>query len=705
LELTLDLKVSEAQADDIGKGLARLNPDDIKALNGVLGDVIEITGGRTTVARITGTLPDSQGKKAIQIDGLIRDNAKVSPGSIVKVRKVLRKTATTVVISPVDFSQMLPEEGDLEHFAKILQGLAVIIGDKINIPFLAGKERFFQIEATSPSGGVIVNQKTTFVLKRPDFTLEEAARVSYDDIGGLERELRLIREMVELPLRYAEVFERLGIEAPKGVLLYGPPGTGKTLIARAIASESKIHFIKVNGPEIIHKFYGESEARLREIFEEATLKAPSIVFIDELDGIAPKRAEVLGDVEKRVVAQLLALMDGMVSRGHVIVIGATNIPEVIDPALRRPGRFDREIVIPVPNVEGRRSILRIHSRRMPLAPDVDLDRIARITHAFVGADLEVLCKEAGMVALRRYITLEGENHLDTLLAEEGGLCITMDDFLAALREVEPTATREFYTERSTVKWHHVGGLSTIKDALLSIVEWPAKYPDLFAAGNVLPPRGVLFSGPSGTGKTLMAKALAGETGLNFISISVPILFSKWLGESERALHQAFKKAKQSAPCILFFDEIDTLGMSRHITSEGGAAVERMATQFFNELDNLSDLSQVLVLGATNREDLLDPALTRAGRLDYVLRFPIPDEKDRLEILKVHTKDKPLGGDVDLNELASLTKDMVASQIAALCRSAAMLTIAETIQNAAGLSPADFVIRAHHFKEALQGVHK
>lgn len=701
MDITINFKASEALAEDVGRGLARLSQEDIIALSAVLGDVIEISGERTTVARITGMFAESYGKKLIQIDGLTRDNAKVSLGGTVKVTKALRKTATTVVVSPIDFANALPDERELEHFAKVLQGLAIIAGDKINIPFLAGKERFFQIEATSPSGGVIVNQRTKFVLKTPDFTLEEASRVSYEDIGGLENELRLVREMVELPLRYADVFEKLGIEAPKGVLLHGPPGTGKTLIARAIASETRIHFIRVNGPEIIHKFYGESEARLREIFEEATLKAPSIIFIDEIDAIAPKRAEVLGDVEKRVVAQLLALMDGMVSRGYVIVIGATNIPEIIDPALRRPGRFDREIVIPIPNVEGRRSILGIHSRRMPLAPDVDLDRLAGITHAFVGADLEVLCKEAGMVALRRYLSLEGENHLDTILANNGQLHIAMEDFMAALREVEPTATREFYTERSTVKWHNVGGLRSIKESLVAIVDWPARYPDLFAAGKVLPPRGVLFSGPSGIGKTLMAKALAGETGLNFLSISVPILFSKWLGESEKALHHAFKKAKQSAPCIIFFDEIDTLGMTRHITGEGGAAVERMATQFFNELDNLSDLSQVIVLGATNREDLLDPALTRAGRLDYILRFPVPDEEDRLEIFKVHTLERPLGSDVDLRELACLTKDMVGSQIAFICRSAAMTAIAESIHDPKKPSPTDFFIGAHHFKEVIK----
>jgi transitional endoplasmic reticulum ATPase len=698
---TLELKVSEALAEDVGKGLARLDPNDIKAINAVLGDVIEINGEKLTVARITGTFPQFLGKRLIQIDGITRENAKAFVGGTVRVKKATRKTAATVVISPLDFTISLPDEKEIDQFARVLQGLSVILGDKINVPFLAGKERLFQVEATSPSGGVIINQQTKFVLKKPDFTLEPASRVSYEHIGGLENELRLVREMVELPLRYAEVFEKLGIEAPKGVLLYGPPGTGKTLIARAIASETKLHFIRVNGPEIIHKFYGESEARLREIFEEASLKAPSVIFIDEIDAIAPKRAEVLGDVEKRVVAQLLALMDGMVSRGHVIVIGATNIPEVIDPALRRPGRFDREVVIPVPNVEGRRAILKIHSSRMPLAPDVDLDRLASITHAFVGADIEALCKEAGMVALRRYLSLEGENHLETVLETAEALQITMDDFLKGLREVEPTATREFFTERSTVKWEDIGGLHKIKEALISIVEWPAKYPELFAAAKVMPPRGILFSGPSGTGKTLMAKALAGETGLNFISISVPILFSKWLGESEKALHQIFKKAKQSAPCILFFDEIDTLGVTRHVTSEGAAAVERVVSQFFNELDNLSDLSQVIVLGATNREDVLDPALTRSGRLDYVIPFPVSDEQDRLAIFQVHLKDKPLASDVNLAELVRLTEGMVASQIAFVCRTAAMLAIAELIHAPEKGRSKKFSMNAAHFREAIR----
>jgi transitional endoplasmic reticulum ATPase len=700
----LELRVAEALAEDVGKGWARLAPEDIKELNGVLGDLIEIKGARTTVARITGTFPEHVGKKAIQIDGFTRANGEVSVGELVRIRKLPRRTADTVLITPVDFNGSLPEEYELDYFAKVLQGLPVMSGDKINVPFLGGKERFFVVEATAPQGGVIINQKSHFVLKKPDFCLEGPSRVSYENVGGLGNELRLVREMVELPLRYAEAFERLGIEAPKGVLLCGPPGTGKTLIARAVASETKLHFVRVNGPEIIHKFYGESEARLREIFEDATQKAPSVIFIDEIDAIAPKRAEVLGDVEKRVVAQLLALMDGMVSRGHVIVIGATNIPEMIDPALRRPGRFDREIVLPVPNVEGRREILKIHSRHMALAPDVDMDSVAQTTHGFVGADLEALCKEAGMVALRRYCSLEGQNHLESILASGQPLHVQMQDFLTALREIEPTATREFYTERSTVKWDHVGGLSKVKQTLVSVLDWPARYPELFAAGKIFAPRGILLSGPSGTGKTLMAKALAGETGINFISISGPILFSKWLGESEKAVHQIFKKAKQSAPCILFFDEIDALIPMRSIVNNEGAT-ERVASQFFNELDNLSDHSQVIVLGATNREDLLDPALTRAGRLDYVLPFSVPDENERLEIFEIHCQERPLGGDVNLLELAKSTDGMVGSQIAFICKSATMIAISEVIDSSGEKPPTELSVGARHFRKAIEAIQK
>jgi transitional endoplasmic reticulum ATPase len=696
----LEFKVAETSAEDVGKGWARLDPEDIRALNGVLGDLVEIVGTETTVARIASAFAENCGKKVIQIDGITRSNSRTGLGEVVRVRKINRRNADTVLITPLDFGAALPEPAEVEQFAKLLQGLAVSLGDKIHVPFLGGKERFFKVEATAPSGGVIVSQHTRFLLKKPDYSLDAASHVSYENVGGLEAELKMVREMVELPLRYAEAFERLGIDAPKGVLLCGPPGTGKTLIARAVASETKLHFVRINGPEIIHKFYGESEARLREIFEDATRHAPSVVFIDEIDGIAPKREEVLGDVEKRVVAQLLALMDGMVSRGHVIVIGATNIPDMIDPALRRPGRFDREINLPVPNADGRLHILRIHSRSMPLHANVDLERLSQITHGFVGADLEALCKEAGMVALRRYLSLEGEDSLESVLARAEQLHVHMQDFLNALREIEPTATREFYTERSTVKWDHVGGLNPIKQSLLSAIEWPGKYPDLFEAGRLFPPRGILFSGRSGTGKTLMAKALAGETGINFISISGPILFSKWLGESEKALHQIFKKAKQSAPSIVFFDEIDALVPARSVSGNDGAT-ERVVSQFFNELDSLKDHSQVIVLGATNREDLLDPAVTRAGRLDCILQFPVPDEQERWAILHVHTQDRPLGADVDLEELAKRSDGMVGSQIAAFCRSATMIAISEIINSSNGKASTGLMVTARHFEQAIQ----
>jgi transitional endoplasmic reticulum ATPase len=488
------------------------------------------------------------------------------------------------------------------------------------------------------------------------------------------------------------------------VLLYGPPGTGKTLIARAVANEAKLHFIKVNGPEIIHKFYGESEAKLREIFEEAASKAPSVIFIDEIDAIAPKRADVLGDVEKRVVAQLLALMDGMVPRGHVVVIGATNIMEKVDPALRRPGRFDREIAIPVPNAEGRLAILRIHSRRMPLSPDVNLERLAQITPGFVGADLEAFCKEAGMVAFRRYLPLLENGDPESFLNSTEQLQITAEDFLTALREIDPSATREFFTERTGVKWEDVGGLQDIKEALMSSVEWPYRFPELFSEGRVSPFRGILFTGPSGTGKTLMAKALAGETGFNFIQISGSILFSKWLGESEKALHEIFKKAKQSAPCILFFDEIDALVARRGASSEVGAT-ERVASQFFNELDRLSELSEVIILAATNREDLIDPALMRAGRLDFVLPFPLPDEEGRWEILQVHTKDRPVAAEVDLRQLARETEGMAGSDISFICKRATILAIADLVNLPEEQRKSRLSVSAAHFRAAINEIIK
>ena len=695
----MELKVAEIFIEDVGKGLARFDPDDVKALGAVLGDVVEIIGEKKTVARISGIFPEYLGKKLVQIDGNTRDNAGVQIGGTVQIKKAPRQTATAIVLTPLDSGNWWPDENELGYIGKILQGLAVISGDKVNIPLFGGKDRFFSVDGTSPSGPVIINQQTKFKVNKPDYTEAADSRISYEDIGGLERELRSVREMVEIPLRYGEIFDRLGIEAPKGLLLYGPPGTGKTLIARAIAGEAKLHFIRINGPEIIQKYYGDSEARLREIFEEATRKAPSVIFIDEIDAIAPKRAEVVGDVEKRVVAQLLALMDGTVSRGHVLVIGATNVPEMIDPALRRPGRFDREIGLSAPNAEGRLAILKIHSRRMPLAPDVDLEQIAQITHGFVGADVEALCKEAGMAAVRRYLPVGAIGNSDRLPVTPEHMQVSREDFLTALREVEPTATRQFFNERSTFKLTDVGGLARIKETLISIVDWPLKYPELFALGKVSS-RGILLSGPSGTGKTLMVKALAGETGLNFIPIGSSMLFSKWLGESEKALHEIFKKAKQSAPTILFFDEIDALAPKRGAETDAGA-VERMASQFFNELDGLSDLSQVIVIGATNREDLLDPALMRPGRLDYILKFNVPDEKERLEIFRINTRGRPLRSDVDLEELAGLTEGMVGSHIAFICKRAVTLAIAELINQQQEKTSGKLLVSAAHFKAALK----
>lgn len=695
----IELRVAEVFIEDVGKGLARIDPDDVKVLGASPGDIVEIHGGQRTVARVSGIFPEHLGKKLVQVDGYTRENAGVQVGGTVKIRKVPRQTATSIALTPVDSGNWWPDENEVGYIGKILQGLAVIAGDRLNIPLFGGKDRFFSVDGTAPPGAVIINQHTRFRVNKPDYTAKEDSRISYEDIGGLERELRSIREMVEIPLRYVEIFDRLGIEAPKGLLLYGPPGTGKTLIARAIAAEAKLHFIKINGPEIIQKYYGDSEARLREIFEEATRKAPSVIFIDEIDALAPKRAEVVGDVEKRVVAQLLALMDGTVPRGHVLVIGATNVPEMLDPALRRPGRFDREIGISAPHADGRRAILKIHSRRMPLATDVDLDQIAQITHGFVGADLEALCKEAGMAAVRRYLPVGALGNADRLPVTPESMRISREDFLTALREVEPTATREFFNERSTLKLSDIGGLARIKETLLSIVDWPLKYPELFASGKVSS-RGVLLCGPSGTGKTIMVRALAGETGINFIPISSSILFSKWLGESEKAVHGIFKKAKQSAPTILFFDEIDALAPRRGEETGLGAA-ERVASQFFNELDSLSDLSQVIVIGATNREDLLDPSLVRPGRLDYVLNFHAPDEKERLEIFRIHTEERPLCRDVDLGVLARMTPGLVGSHIAFLCKRATMLAIADLIHGRRGKEREKLCLTAAHFREAIE----
>jgi len=564
------------------------------------------------------------------------------------------------------------------------------------------------VEETIPDGLVLVNSATLIRVKSKEGKVEKA-KISYEDIGGLGREIQRIREMIELPLKYPQVFERLGIEPPKGVLLYGPPGCGKTLIARAVAQETVAYFSHISGPEIMGKFYGESEARLRSVFKEAQTNAPSIIFIDEIDAIAPKREEMGGEkqVEKRVVAQLLALMDGLESRGEVIVIGATNIPNVLDPALRRPGRFDREISIRIPDQKARLEILHIHTRGMPLAKGVDLEKISQITHGFVGADLEALCREAAMNSLRTIlpnIDFELDEIPYKMLLE---LEVTMDNFREALKEVEPSAIREVFVEIPNVKWDDVGGLEEIKETLTEVVEWPLKYPDLFDYTHTNPPKGILLSGPPGTGKTLIAKALANESEVNFISVKGPELMSKYVGESERGVRELFRKAKQAAPIILFFDEIDSLVPQRGISGDS-QVTERVISQFLTELDGIEELKGVIVLAATNRRELIDSAILRAGRFDLILEVPIPDKKSREKIFQVHLQGKPLPDDVNPSVLAEETEGLTGADIEAICREASMAAIREFIKKKAGKrekkkDDAPFKISLKHFKEAIKSL--
>jgi transitional endoplasmic reticulum ATPase len=540
------------------------------------------------------------------------------------------------------------------------------------------------VGTTTPKGSVLINPTTVLVIGNPQQAQEVAARsTTYEDIGGLKPQLQRIREMIELPLRYPEVFEQLGIDAPKGVLLHGPPGCGKTLIARAIAHESEANFFSVSGPEIIHKFYGESEAHLRKIFEEATRKGPSIIFIDEIDAIAPRRENVVGEVEKRVVAQLLALMDGLAKREHLIVIAATNLPNLLDPALRRPGRFDREIAIPIPDRVGREEILSVHSRGMPLAEDVEIGHLAKITHGFVGADLEALCREAAMICLRRIMP-----SIDFALAsipyeQLARLEVGKEDFLDALREVEPSAMRDVFVEVPDVRWEDVGGLAQIKERLVEAVEWPLQYADLFTQAGIRPPKGILLTGPPGCGKTLLAKAIASESKVNFISVKGPALLSKYVGDSEKGVREMFHKAKQAAPCIIFFDEIDALVPARGAGGSDAHVSERVLSQFLAEVDGVEELKGVLFLGATNRPDMLDPAILRPGRFDVIVAIPLPDEQSRREIFEVHLRNKPLAPGIDVQKLAATTQDFSGAEIQGICTKAALRAVRRAVAGRIG----------------------
>ncbi len=676
--LTATYRVAEALPKDVGRGLARLDPKDMAELGVEIGDVIEVTSTQTTVARVMPAHVELRGKRSIQIDGIARANAGASLGGQVKVRLTAAKSARTIVLAPTDAPARAARGLEGRYLTRLLDGLPMVPGDRVRVnPFGTQMRNFVVVKATPP--GPVIAAPTT-VITCEGGTAPRREAVTYEDIGGLHKEMRRVREIIELPLKYPEVFAHLGVEAPKGVLLYGPPGTGKTLIARAVAHESNVHFIHINGPEIIDKLYGASEANLRKMFEEAEKNAPSIIFIDEIDAIAPKREQMAGErqVERRVVAQLLSLMDGLEARGQVVLIAATNLPDSLDPALRRPGRFDREIEIGIPDKEGRREALEIHSRGMPLAEAVDLERIASITHGFVGADLAALCREAAMSALRRLMPDIDFKTTDIPYDKLAALKVEWADFEGALAEVEPSALREVATEIPDVRWVDVGGLDEAKRLLTEVVLWQLRYDTLFQQAGVRAPKGVLLHGAPGTGKTLLATALAGETEANFIAVKGPQLLSMWIGESERGVREVFRKARQAAPCIIFFDEIDALAPRRG-GGGGGQVAERVVAQLLTELDGIEDLKGVIVLAATNRLDRLDPALLRPGRLEFHIELPMPDAAARRAILQVYLKRMPLGKDVKIEALVQATEGFVGADLEGLCRQAALFAIREILE--------------------------
>jgi transitional endoplasmic reticulum ATPase len=668
------LRVAEARSKDMGRAILRIDPQEMSRAVLEIGDVVEVTGKRTTVGKAMPTFKEQRGQGRVHMDGLTRVNAGAGLDEHVTLRKAEVHPASRVALAPTTIN---PSARDLEYIGRRLDGLPVVTGDRIRADLFGTRSTEFVVESTTPRGAVIIGPTTRLSVGRE---AQESARTpSYEDIGGLGSQLRRIREMIELPLRFPEVFKRLGIAPPTGVLLLGPPGCGKTLLARVIAHETEAHFITVSGPEVIHKFYGESEAHLRKIFDEAAKNAPSIVFLDEIDAIAPQREKVIGDVEKRVVATLLALLDGMNKRQQVIVIAATNIPNALDPALRRPGRFDREITIPVPDRDGREAILDIHTRGMPLAGDVDISHLASITHGFVGADLEALCREAAMNRLRHLL-----GDIDFALGEIpyeqlADLEVSMSDFLSALQEIEPSAIREVFVEVPDVRWTEIGGYGEVADRLREAVEWPLKHTDLFRQASVRASKGVLLHGPPGCGKTLLAKALATESQVNFISVKGPALLSKYIGESEKAVREVFHKARQAAPCIIFFDEMDALIATRSGADGGDSAVSsRVLSQVLTELDGIEELRGVFVLGATNRLDLIDEAMLRPGRFDSVIEMSLPDEVARREIFAIHLEARPLEGEPDLDRLASRSQGMSGADIASICENAAMRAIRQVV---------------------------
>ena len=698
------LRVAEARPADAGRGIVRLDPEVMKILDLQEDDVVLVEGGKQTAAVVRRGYPEDANRGIIRMDGMQRRNAGVGIDEKVGIQKAVTRSAERVNLAPTEAVRIM---GGEQFIAQILQGRPVTRGDLITISIM-GRKFDFVVSSFSPGAdAVVVDSETDVKLADKPIKEEEAKvpRVTYEDIGGLGDEVRKVREMIELPLRHPELFERLGVEAPKGVLLHGPPGTGKTLLAKAVASETNANFHSISGPEMMSKFYGQSEENLREMFKQAEANAPSIIFIDEIDSIAPKRDEVTGEVERRVVAQLLALMDGLQGRGKVVVIGATNRPNALDPALRRPGRFDREIEIGIPNRDGRLEVLQIHTRGMPLAEGVKLEELASLTHGYAGADLSALTKEAAMRSLRRIlpdIDLQVDNIPSEVLNR---LEVTREDFLQAYREMEPATLREVLIEQPNVRWDDIGGLDEAKQELRESIEWPLTKNKLFAHLDARPPKGILLYGPPGTGKTLLAKAVATESEANFISVRGPEFLSKWVGESERMVRETFRKAKTAAPCVIFFDEIDAITPVRGTTTDSGVT-ERVISQILTEMDGLEELHNVTVIAATNRSDLVDPALLRPGRFDRHIYIPPPDLETRRAILAIHTRKKPLAPDVNLDEIARRTDRYTGAEIAAVCNEASMLAIREVatqVPEVDEVSLKKFRIGKKHFEAAIKKV--
>ncbi len=692
------LRVVEAKPRDKGRKIARLDRKVMIKLGVETGDYVEVVGPKgAAICQVWPAYPGDEGEEIVRIDDLVRESIGVGVNDMVIVRKAKEvHPAERIVLAPTEPVRFGPDF--VEYVKRYLLSKPVAKGEIIVVPIFGMGLRFV-VTSTQPSLNVYVTERTDIMIREEpvkEAVLKGVPRVTWEDIGDLEEAKEKIREIVELPMKHPELFRHLGIEPPKGVLLYGPPGTGKTLLAKALANEIGAYFITVNGPEIMSKFYGESEARLREIFKEAEDNAPAIIFIDEIDAIAPRREEVTGEVEKRVVAQLLALMDGMKERGKVVVIAATNRPEAVDPALRRPGRFDREIEIRPPDKRGRKEILMVHTRNMPLSEDVDFDELAEVTHGYTGADLAALCKEAAMSALRRFMR-EGKVDLSkpvpaSILRE---LRVTRQDFLEAMKYIQPSLLREIYVEIPEVRWDDIGGLHEIKQQLREAVEWPLRHPEIFEKMGIRPPKGVLLFGPPGTGKTLLAKAVATESEANFVSIRGPEVLSKWVGESERAIREIFRKARQAAPCVVFFDEIDAIAPIRGIRSDTSGVTDRIVNQLLTELDGIVPLTNVVVIAASNRPDIVDPALLRPGRFDRLLYVPPPDLEARYEIFKVHTRKMPLAKDVDLKRLAELTEGYTGADIEAVCREAAMIALREKFE----VRP----VEMKHFIKALDSI--